>query len=309
MKTLSQHLDDYLIHARTANQSPVHLRVVGFGVRRFLRWLEESHAITTAERLTPQHLEAWVKHYSGSSTRSGMPRKPTSISKQFQCDRVFLQWLGKIGVLPQRMFEFIPKVKLPYRLPTGVLTHRQMERFLGLVDTTTSAGLQFRALLEFLYTSGVRASELLGLDVTSVDLTNRTARVLGKGAKERVVPFGETARRFLEIYLRSIRPLLLHHAGEPALWLNRSGERMPYYTFRLQLSMLSAQARLPIEVTAHVFRRTFTTELIRGGANIYHVKELLGHESLETLKPYTKLTIVDLKRTHERCHPRERDRS
>ncbi|MFA5057638.1 MAG: tyrosine-type recombinase/integrase [Opitutaceae bacterium] len=309
MKTLPQHLDDYLAHARTANQSKVHLRGLGFCIRRLLRWLEEAYAITTAERLTPQHLEAWVKHYANGSTRRGLPRKPTSISKQFQCDRVFLQWLGKTGVLPQRMYEFIPKVKLPYRLPTGVLTHRQMEKFLGQVDTATTGGWQFRAMLEFLYTSGVRADELLGLNTTSVDLTNCTARVLGKGAKERVVPFGETARRHLEIYLRSIRPLLLRATGEPALWLNRAGERMPYFTFRRQLAELSARARLPVEVTAHTFRRSFTTELIRGGANIYHVKELLGHESLETLKPYTKLTIVDLKKTHSRCHPREHDRS
>lgn len=309
MKTLSQRLDDYLAHAGTANQSPVHLRNVGFGVRRLLRWLEESHALTTAERLTPQHLEAWVKHYSGTSTRNGMPRKPTSVSKQFQCDRVFLQWLGKTGVLPQRMYELIPKVKLPSKLPTGVLTHHQMEKFLGLVDTTTPAGLQFLAMLEFLYTSGVRADELLGLDVTSVDMANRAARILGKGSKERIVPFGETACRYLKTYLLSIRPLLLRKADEPSLWLNKSGERMPYYTFRLQLSKLSTLARFPIDVTAHVFRRTFTTELIRGGANLYHVKEILGHESLETLKPYTKLTIVDLKKTHARCHPRERDRS
>lgn len=309
MKTLTQHLDDYLVHARTANQSPVHLRIVGFSVRRLLRWLEGFYSISTAERLTPQHLEAWVKHYSGSSSRSGMPRKLTSVSKQFQCDRVFLHWLGKTGMLPPRMSELIPRVKLPYRLPTGVLTHRQMEKLLGLVDASTADGMQFRAMLEFLYTSGVRADELLGLDVTAIDRVNRTARILGKGAKERVVPFGEPALRFLEIYLRSIRPMLLRDRAEPALWLNRAGERMPYHTLRLRITQLSTRARFPVEVTAHTFRRTFATELIRSGANIYHVKDLLGHESLETLKPYIKLMIVDLKKTHRRCHPRERDRS
>ncbi|MCF7689352.1 MAG: tyrosine-type recombinase/integrase [Cephaloticoccus sp.] len=309
MKTLHQHLDEYLSCARAANQSRVHLRGLGFCVRRFLRWQQESHGITTADRLTAPHLEAWVRHYASGSTRKGMPRKATTISKQFQCDRVFIQWLGKVGMVPQRMFELIPKVKLPYRLPTGVLTHRQMEKFLGLVDTTNPAGWQFRTMLEFLYTSGVRADELLGLNTISLDLANRTARIMGKGSKERIVPFGETARRYLETYLRSIRPLLLRDPAEAAVWLTREGARIPYYTFRRQLVELSNRAKLPVEVTAHTFRRSFTTELIRGGANIYHVKELLGHESLETLKAYTKLTIVDLKKTHGRCHPREHDRS
>lgn len=152
MKTLQQHLSDYLVRARTANQSPVHIGGVGFCVRRFLRWLEELHGISSAERLTPQHLEAWVKHYSGRSTRRGLLMKATSISRQFQCDRVFLQWLGKVGVLPQQMYQLIPQVKLPYRLPTGVLSHRQMEKFLGLVETTSPRGLQFRAMLELIYT-------------------------------------------------------------------------------------------------------------------------------------------------------------
>jgi integrase/recombinase XerD len=308
MKTLAQHLDDYLAHARTANQSPVHLRMVGFGERRFLRWLDAAYGVSTPQKLAPQHLEAWVKHYAGRSTMKGLPLKPTSVSKQFQCDRVFLAWLGKTGVLPPRMFELVPHVKLPHRLPTGVLTHRQMEKLLGKVDTTTPAGLQLRAMLEFLYTSGVRADELLGLNVTSVDLGNLTARILGKGSKERIVPFGQTARRYLELYLRSIRPMLLRGANEPAVWLNRAGDRMPYFTFRRQLLELSTRAGLPVEVTAHVFRRTFTTELIRGDANLYHIKEILGHESLETLKPYTKLMIIDLKKTHGRCHQRERDR-
>ena len=101
--------------------------------------------------------------------------------------------------------------------------------------------------------------------------------------------------------------MFLSATGEPALWLNRAGERMPYYTFRRQLTTLSAAAKFPVEVTAHTFRRSFTTELIRGGANIYHVKDLLWHEELDTLRHYTKLTIDDLKKTHEKCHPRERD--
>ena len=141
-------------------------------------------------------------------------------------------------------------------------------------------------MLEVLYSTGIRVGELLGLNVTDVDLDNATAVVLGKGNKQRVVPIGKTALRLLESYLKAVRPFLLSRADEPALFLNHAGQRMPY----------------------HTFRRSCTTELIRAGANLYHVKELLGHEDLETLKHYTKLTIEDLKATHARCHPREQEK-
>ena len=91
------------------------------------------------------------------------------------------------------------------------------------------------------------------------------------------------------------------------MFVDSQGRRFPYYTFRLQVKACARRAGLSIEVTPHTFRRSCTTELLRGGANMYHVKELLGHETLSTMKHYAKLTITDLKKTHEKCHPRERD--
>jgi site-specific recombinase XerD len=111
--------------------------------------------------------------------------------------------------------------------------------------------------------------------------------------------------RLLKSYLKAVRPFLLSQADEPALFLNHAGQRMPYHTFRRIVHRSAEAAGLEINVTPHTFGRSCTTELVRGGANLYHVKELLGHENLETLKHYTKLTIEDLKATHARCHPRE----
>jgi site-specific recombinase XerD len=105
---------------------------------------------------------------------------------------------------------------------------------------------------------------------------------------------------------RAVRPFLVRDPNEPAFFLNHVGRRMPYHTFRRIVGHYVAKAGLPSHVSPHTFRRSCTTELIRGGANLYHVKELLGHESLDTLKHYTKLNIQDLKETHRKCHPRER---
>ena len=104
--------------------------------------------------------------------------------------------------------------------------------------------------------------------------------------------------------MQGVRPGLLRQAGENAMFLDDRGQPMPYHTFRRRVQQHARGFKVP--VTPHTFRRSCTTELIRGGANLYHVKELLGHESLDTLKHYTRLTIVDLKKTHARCHPRER---
>jgi site-specific recombinase XerD len=182
-----------------------------------------------------------------------------------------------------------------------------MQALLQKTDTSTVDGFQLRAMEEFLYSSGVRVAELLSLDLESVDLTARTARVMGKGSKERMVPFGLTAARFLEIYLAGIRPLRLHDPHEAAVWLDRRGKRMPYPTFRRNLIATVDALGLDQKVRPHTFRRSCTTVLIRGGANIWHVKDLLGHERLETLDAYIRLEIGDLRKTHASCHPREQD--
>jgi site-specific recombinase XerD len=161
-------------------------------------------------------------------------------------------------------------------------------------------------MLELLYSTGLRVSEMLGLNITDVDFTHATAIVLGKGNKQRVVPIGKTALRLTQSYLKAVRPFLVRDHGQVALFLDRFGKPMPYATFLRRVHRYTAQAGLDINVTPHTFRRSCTTELIRGGANLYHVKELLGHETLDTLKHYAKLTINDLKATHHKCHPRER---
>lgn len=308
MKTLLDRLGDYLRHAESRNQSPVHMRCLRYNVQRTLRWLEETHGVVRAEQLTPEHLDGWFRHVSTRRTRRGLPLKITSVSKQLETDRVFVLWLEKNGACPVGLHEFLPSVKLPQLLPVGVLTHEKMSRLLDGLDGLTPDDHRRRAMMEVLYSSGIRVAELLGMDTGSVDLEHGVVRVFGKGSKERIVPIGITARRLVETYLKGVRPLFLRAPGQTALWLNRSGERMPYHTFRREIKAAVADTGLKEPVTAHTFRRSCATELIRSGANLWHVKDLLGHENVETLNHYVRLTAVDLKATHKKCHPRERDR-
>jgi len=177
------------------------------------------------------------------------------------------------------------------------------------IRTNTGEGYRNRAMLELLYSTGIRANELLRLNLADIDQVHKTALINGKGKKQRMVPIGKTALRYLETYIRAVRPFLIKNNSEKALFLNSQGNRLSYERFRCIVLTVSEQAGINEHVTAHTFRRSCTTELIRSGANMYHVKELLGHESLDTLKHYARLTITDLKKTHRKCHPREKDLS
>jgi site-specific recombinase XerD len=306
MKTLAELLNDYLDHGRSLNISRYTLRLTQFHVRGFLRWLNTQHGVSTADRLTLAHLEAWQRHLASRATRRGLPLKPATINRQIVSVRKVLHYMVQHGFVAAPLVKGLAYVKEPNLLPTSVLNHAQVRHLLGKIETTQAEGYRDRAMFELLYSSGLRAGELLGLNVADVDLAGGTAIVLGKGNKQRVVPVGRTALRVLESYLRAVRPFLVRDI-EAAFFLNHAGKRMPYHTFRRILGQHIARAGLPDNVSAHTFRRSCTTELIRGGANLYHVKELLGHESLETLKHYAKLNIRDLKETHRKCHPRERE--
>lgn len=307
MKPLNDWLADYLAHAHALGKSPVHLRVARFQTLVFLRWLGDAHRVTTADRLRREHLDAWTKHLVARRTAKGLPLKPASVNKQIESARGLLRWLAVRGLVPAALVDALAYVQEPQLLPTGILPHVLIKKLVGKIDATHPEGIRDRAILELLYSSGVRAAELLGLDVADVDLDHATALVMGKGRKQRVVPVGKTALRLVTNYLRGVRPFFSKNAAERALWLTHDGRRVSYAMLVRRLHVHADRLALPVAVTPHTFRRSCTTELIRGGANLWHVKELLGHEDLDTLQHYARLTIDDLKKTHAKCHPRERE--
>lgn len=307
MKTLKNHLEDYFDWRRSLNLSPDTIEKNKYGIKPFLIWLENSRDVVTAEAIRKEHLFDWQKHIAGMKNRDGFPLKPRTINTYNEAIKGFLTWLSDNGHIRQGYPALVRYVKKPVLLPGNVLTHADMRKMLSRIPTGDLLGYRDRAMLEVLYTTGIRSAELLGLNVFDVDFRNRTMRVIGKGRKERMVPIGRTAMRHLETYVKAIRPYLMTDPGETALFITQAGNRLKYRGF---LKCVHTHAdRLGFEnVSPHTFRRSCATELVRSGANMYHVKELLGHESLDTLKHYTRLTINDLKKTHEKCHPRERDK-
>lgn len=306
MKTLKQHLQNYFDWRRSLRLSPETIAKNKYGIKPFLTWLETVHQVTTPERIYKDHLYEWQKHIAGMKNKEGHPLKPRTINTYNEGIKGFLTWLADNGHVRKSYPDLVRYVKKPITLPGSMLPHAKIRKMLSGIPASEPLGYRDRAMLELLYSSGVRAAELLGLNTFDVDFKHRTMMVTGKGNKQRVVPIGRTAMRHLETYIKAVRPYLLQDNTQTALFLNHNGGRLKYRAF---LKCVHTHAgRMGYEdVSPHTFRRSCTTELIRGGANIYHVKELLGHECLDTLKHYVKLTINDLKKTHEKCHPRERD--
>lgn len=307
-KVLSDLVGELLDHYRSIQSSPQTLIRLRRCLRRFLVFLEDRYELHTADRLHIEHIAAYQQALAEHRTVKGLPLKPITINTQVKSVRAFLGFLHERGYLLRPLARNLAYVREPKLLPTSVLTHAQVRHLLRKIDTTSAQGIRDRAALELLYSSGIRIGEMEGLKVSDVDMERAVAKVTGKARKERYVPIGKTALRWLLTYIRGVRPFLLQSQKTPVLFLNGRGAPWTAHDARLRIHDYAKRARLEVAVTPHTFRRSCTTELIKGNANLYHVKELLGHEKLDTLHHYTRLDITDLQRTHARCHPREKEK-
>ena len=304
--TLKDLESEYIEYLESLNYSCFTVRVIYYNVLAFLNWLEQHSNIITPCELRKNHLFAWQKHLAGRRTEKGLPLKSRSINKKIENVIGLLKYLAVKGYIMNSLCDVVKYVKEPKMLPLGVLTNRQMKKIFSSIDTSNAEGLRDRTILELMYTSGLRAGEVVGLTVESIDFEHGTARVLGKGSKERIVPVGKTALRYLETYIKAVRSFMLKKGQKRNLFIDHDGGGLSYHVLLRIVHTCTEKAKIKDRVTPHTFRRSCTTELVREGANLYHVKEMLGHESLQTLKHYTKLTINDLRKTHAKCHPRER---
>lgn len=245
--------------------------------------------VVALERLGAQALtvtRASFRAYLADMQEQGVAR--ASVARRISTVHTFYRWLRREGILAHDPLEGVRPPHRERRLPKFVAAER-IAPMLEAPVLGTPAGLRDRAILELLYASGVRVSELVGLDVSALDLDQWTLRVAGKGNKQRMSLFGERAADAIEGYLATGRPLLLKHAT-PALFLNRQGERLSVRAVELLVQKYAARAGLERRVHPHLLRHSFATHMLDGGADLRIVQELLGHESAATTQIYTHVT-------------------
>jgi integrase/recombinase XerC len=225
--------------------------------------------------------------------------------------RDYISWLMDQGVAKPsiarklsaiRSLETASSPKLDKRLPS-FLTVEETVRLLEAPGQDTPQGLRDRALLELLYASGLRVSELVNLDLRQIDLEANEVRVWGKGSKERVVLIGAPAARRLNLYLNQGRPELLKDRRSPAVFLNRNGARLPARRIQKILEKYARRAHLEKRVHPHLLRHTFATHLLDGGADLRVVQELLGHAQLSSTQVYTHVSQSQAKKIYLAAHP------
>ncbi|HUP30482.1 MAG TPA: site-specific tyrosine recombinase XerD [Usitatibacter sp.] len=264
---------------------------------QFAAWLREAHGKPLLEAATAdlhRHL-AWQVE-----TRKSKPRTTSRLVSSL---KRFFQFALREGLRPDDPAVDLESPKLPRSLPKS-LSEAEVESLLAAPDVATAQGLRDRAMLETLYASGLRVSELVGLKTVQASLDMGVVRILGKGAKERLTPLGEEAVAWIERYQREARPALLGARKSDALFVTARGGPMTRQAFWGVVKRHASGAGISRQISPHTLRHAFATHLINHGADLRVVQLLLGHADISTTQIYTHVARERLKSLHRKHHPR-----
>jgi integrase/recombinase XerD len=229
-------------------------------------------------------------------------RSSATVSRHLAALRSFFRFLVREGTLAKDPTADLESPKLPQKLPR-VLTVEEVDLLLGQPMVGEPCGLRDKAMLELLYATGIRVTELVTLDLEQVHIDNGFIRCFGKGEKERMVPMGDVAVRCLQEYLDRGRPKLMRDNNQ-SFFVNQHGRRLTRQGFWKIIKKYAGSAGITKEVTPHTMRHSFATHLLENGADIRSVQEMLGHADISTTQIYTHLTKNKLKEIYNRTHPR-----
>ena len=228
---------------------------------------------------------------------------PVSINRKISSIKALYRYLLRSKTISSNPAEDLELQKVRRKLPL-TLSVDEVSAILEAANESTPLGLRDRVCLELLYSSGLRISELLTLKVSDLKMSDGLLSVIGKGNKQRLVPFGNRARHSIEDYLNNGRPDLLRKGSSPLLILNARGGRLSRMGFSKTLRRYRIRSGVKKKVTAHTFRHSFATHLLEGGADLRAVQELLGHADISTTQIYTHVDREYLKEVHRLYHPR-----
>ncbi len=284
---------EYLRHERNASRHTV---------SSYARDLAQFAAFTREKELSFRQVDNI--HIRGFMAElHGRKLKKSSLARKLAALRSFFQFGVSRGWISTNPARIVATPRQERRVPS-FLSEEEMAGFLETPRTDRPLDLRDRALLELLYATGIRVSELVGIDEEDVNIQERLIRVKGKGKKERLIPFGRVAEERLKAYLKA-RPLLLRkRVGEKALFLNYQGKRLTARSVQMMVDKYIRLAALKKKISPHSLRHSFASHLLSRGADLRVIQELLGHESLATTQKYTHLDLARLMDIYRKSHPR-----
>lgn len=285
---------EYLLVER--NASPHTIRGYAADLKQFQQHLSQEQIISSAA-VTPLHIRGWLS----AMLKTGTARK--SMARRVSCLRSFFEFLSRDDESLGNPADKIAIPKLEKRTPK-FLYIEEVNHLMETPSSTTLTGVRDRAILEMLYATGARVSELVQLDLADLNLSLGTALVYGKGRKERIVLMGSKAQYWTERYIKDARPQFLNAEGTQALFLNTRGNLLTDRSIRRMVDTYIKQVAAHLEISPHGLRHTFATHLLDEGADLRVVQELLGHVSLSSTQIYTHTTKEKLMRVYVSAHPR-----
>jgi len=289
--------------------SPLTIREYRHYLKRFHNWLTENSLATKPADINLELVRRYRLYLAHLRARDGLPLERVTQSYHIVALRAFLRYL-----LVQRDIPTLSpdKIELPKQSSRSIafLNPEQVERLLNSPKISNIIGQRDKAILETLFSTGLRVSELISLNRDQIDLERKEFGVKGKGNKLRVVFLSDTAAQWIERYLRArkdhFKPLFIRHSGKVDAWA--SGEKMRLTARSIQniVAKYAKRSGLPIKATPHTLRHSFATDLLINGADIRSVQEMLGHESIRTTQVYTHVTNRHLKEVHKAFHSKNR---
>lgn len=264
-------------------------------VLSFLIWLNDKNISDVSYQVIREYL-LYIQQFNYSKTTTA--RKIASI-------RTFYRFLYRERVVESNPALGVHSPKRGKTLP-NFLTESEIDKVLNNIKMDSPAGYRNRTILELLYATGMRISELSGLNFENLNLEENEIKVFGKGSKERIVLVSDRAKGFLETYIKTVRYLIFKDepSSDSPIFINKTGYRLQPQSVRLAIKEVVEKIELPKHVTPHVFRHSFATKLLENGADLRIVQELLGHSSISNTQIYTHVSTERLKQSYDMSHPR-----
>jgi integrase/recombinase XerD len=294
----------YLKHLKTLGRSYYTIKGAKYGLADLAEFLEAEKA-PHLEDLNSDVLYEYQQELAFRLTAKGKLLSLRTQAQSLSVVKAFTRFLKEHDYLIYDPGEVLHPPKKPKRLPKVILSESEIQKLMDAADTRTNRGYRNRIILEILYDTAIRRAEMAGIKLCDLDLNAGFIHIRGKGDKERVVPLSARVCRMVESYCLMVRPALLHGKDTGHLVVNRWGRQMDPNGVWAVVKRCAQLAGIRKSVSTHTFRHTCATHMLKNGAPVRHLQEMLGHESLESTQIYTRVTINDLKQIHAKFHPSE----
>jgi integrase/recombinase XerD len=291
-------------HLAVLNRSPATIKTYMEHTKAFV------NSVNDVKQVTRRNIEDYIAGLYDYKTIEGRPYKISTICLKIRSIKRLFEFLEKANIVFINPAEFITEPQKEKGRIKATLTSKEARKILDQPNLGTLPGIRDRAVLEVIYSTGIRLNELCALTIYDADLAGGMLRInKGKGSKDRVVPLGKHAVRFLREYITKVRPkLTIKNRTCRHLFVNRYGYPTSNMVASLMIRKYVRAAKFKKQVTAHTFRHTFATVLMKNGADIRAVQKMMGHVDLKTTQTYIRSLSIDIKKKHQKSHPRERDK-